>query len=237
MEDLEIEDSSLSARPEEIISTTKRRDLANLRLVSRDFCDSASCRLFRVIDASFRNGLLGNKMRHRPLARLYELSRSKYASYVRQVFVGMDERMSEDDPALRGYIEDLEVTLPACLNTFHGLSRLAISAPRSDAIHQFSGDLWLSLGKAIEHALLYVSLPKLTDLLLVLPGTYSFANLVKSSESVPSTPCRLPLGTVMNSLRHLDVSIVNYSRLPYRMESVTKIEQASWNAANHRDFF
>ncbi|KAL9120608.1 MAG: hypothetical protein Q9187_002834 [Circinaria calcarea] len=245
VEDLKFEDSSYSARPDEVISTIKRQDLANLRLVSRDFGDSASRRLFRVVDANFHAGLLGDESRDRALARLHELSRSKYASFVRQVFVGVNwlsgPMLEDDGPALRAYIEDFEAVLPACLNSFHGLSRLAIYAPRTDNILNcfdfLPEDPWLSLGKTVKHALLHIPLPELTDLRLVLPGTYSFASLVKSSESVPSTPCRMPLENVMNGLRHLDVCIINYSNLPYRMESVTEIEQASWNAANDRDFF
>ncbi|KAH7010820.1 uncharacterized protein B0I36DRAFT_257122 [Microdochium trichocladiopsis] len=181
------------------ISQECRKSLANLRLVSRSFCRSASRPFFRHFQATIE----GQCPDSRPLERLLNLSNSAYAVYVRRLEVGVDCSGDSNHEALSTCVEDVAATLPACLARFTNLNVL-----------QFHGSLsCCSRGTAglfrdtVITALRYVPLSNLTDLDVTFPIAYDFGLFLGSKATV----VRIPIENVLRRLRHLGLFLSEYT--------------------------
>lgn len=231
-------------RPTRIYEVEKRWELANLRLVSKAFRRSATPRLFRKIVTNL-TGYSRYVSLQRPLARLFELSRSECASCVREVLVNADQLICLfDSLAVTQDVEDLAALLPACLYGFQRLSKLSIYGPNysysSDEDAPFPDALRMLLTRTIEDTFRYIPFLELTDLELDLPAAHDFATLSKSSQSAFATPRRLPLEKLMHRLRHLAVTISDDSGPDgqrYFTKPITETQRAFPNDMYARGFF
>lgn len=205
-----------------------RHQLADLRLVNKSFCRSASHCLFRVIQAKLTfNPSIPEK--HQPLEKLFQISCSPHASSVREVYVGFDSTFTSR-PVDEDYVRDLASLLPLCLSRFPGLTALKYLGPeyynndreveslavpipehlmrtftrrleaRALAV-EFPEHLMRIFTNTAVKALKSVSLPALRELSLSLPVTYEFGQFF------PSGISGTPIEIVVRRLRHLSLQV------------------------------
>lgn len=172
--------------------------LRDLRLVSRAFCRSASARLFRHIIMN----LFADENTARLLA-LREISESPYNIYVRQITFHFDGLSVLEQDAKQSYVEDVAGLLSSCLARFPTLKSLEFcSAPTN-----LTPEMKSAYFDTIAAALRYVPLPSLTELEVELPVTYSFGRFFPSE----TNSLRIPIEDVLRRLRHLGLSITNFT--------------------------
>lgn len=133
--------------------------------------------------------------------RLSRLSRSAYAADVRQIDLGLDPYGSTDEYQL--YVEDLAGLLSSCLARFPRLSALEVHGLPS-SLSQEKTRVFVN---TIVAALRYVPLPNLTELEISFPITHDFGKLFNDKAS----PTRVPIEHVLGSLRHLSLSVTEYT--------------------------
>jgi hypothetical protein len=177
-----------------------RRRLAALRLVSKAFCSGASPRLFRHIIAT-----VSCSQKVSPLVRLFELSNSPYAVYVRQVDLGFQhfEHSAHESHPL--YAEDLAGLLPCCLVKLPNLNALEFHGPPS-SLPQDKRRVFINTVVAALH---YVPLLNLTELEVTFPITHDFGQLFCSN----TNSLRIPIERVLRGLRHLGLYVSEYTNL------------------------
>ncbi|RYP59224.1 hypothetical protein DL769_008633 [Monosporascus sp. CRB-8-3] len=220
-----------------------RKRLSILRLVNRPFCRSASIRLFRCIRATISGSFVSSD--RWPLARLRELCASpSCAPLVRRLEVGYHyfdhPGPDEWEPGSRYqlYAEDAARLLPVCLAALPNLEVLDVrgpsfpslglgaagsagsAAPPTSSLVEVPMRLFTD---AVVSALRYVTLPRLAELNLRLAVTHEFGAFFPEH----STPCRIPIGDVMRRLRHLEISISDFTE---RDSRVTVRNDASLSA-------
>jgi hypothetical protein len=135
-----------------------RQDLANVRLVNKALCKSASPRLFQHIVAKY-----SSNPRSSPLQRLRRLSASSYASYVLHIDLGVhsdDYYSKESDMSL--FAEDMAGLLSPCLASFPNLRSLDFACS-----HRPEAPVPLEARKLLINSLIsalrYVNLPNLRN--------------------------------------------------------------------------
>ncbi|RYO93391.1 hypothetical protein DL766_000781 [Monosporascus sp. MC13-8B] len=210
-----------------------RKRLSILRLVNRPFCRSASIRLFRCVRATI-SGSFASTDRW-PLARLRELCASpSCAPLVRRLEVGYHyfdhPGPDEWEPGSRYqlYAEDAARLLPVCLAALPNLEVLDVRGPSfpslnlraagpagsatpptsslvEEPMRMFTG--------AVVSALRYVPLPRLAELNLRLAVTHEFGAFFPEH----TTPCRIPVDDVVRRLRHLEISISDFTERDSRV--------------------
>ncbi|RYP24587.1 hypothetical protein DL767_008587 [Monosporascus sp. MG133] len=214
-------------------SREARKRLSILRLVNRPFCQSASIRLFRCIRAT----VLGSSVStdRWPLARLRELCASpSCAPLVRRLEVGYHyfDHPGPDEwvPGSRYqlYAEDAARLLPVCLAALPNLEALDVRGPSFPSLNLgpagSAGSTAPSISSLVEvpmrmftdavvSALRYIPLPRLAELNLRLAVTHEFGAFFPEH----TTPCHIPIGDVMRRLRHLEISISDFTESDSRV--------------------
>ncbi|RYP82948.1 hypothetical protein DL770_005461 [Monosporascus sp. CRB-9-2] len=220
-----------------------RKRLSILRLVNRPFCQSASIRLFRCIRATISGSSVSTD--RWPLARLRELCTSpSCAPLVRRLEVGYHyfDHPGPDEwkPGSRYqlYAEDAARLLPVCLAALPNLEALDVRGPSFPSLnlgpagsagstaHPISSLVEVPMRMftdAVVSALRYIPLPRLVELNLRLAVTHEFGAFFPEH----TTPCHIPVGDVMRRLRHLEISISDFTE---RDSRVTVRSDASLSA-------
>ncbi|RYP53679.1 hypothetical protein DL768_001405 [Monosporascus sp. mg162] len=218
------------------VSREARKRLSVLRLVNRPFCQSASIRLFRCIRVTI-SGSSVNTDRW-PLARLRELCASpSCAPLVRRLEVGYHyfDHPGPDEwaPGSRYqlYAEDAARLLPVCLAALPNLEALDVRGPSFPSLNLGPAGPAGSAGStapptsslveapmrmftdAVVSALRYIPLPRLVELNLRLAVTHEFGAFFPEH----TTPCHIPVADVMRRLRHLEVSISDFTERDSRL--------------------
>ncbi|RYP63494.1 hypothetical protein DL771_009239 [Monosporascus sp. 5C6A] len=217
-----------------------RKRLSILRLVNRPFCQSASIRLFRCIRATISGSSVSTD--RWPLVRLRELCASpSCAPLVRRLEVGYhyfdhpgpDEW--EPGSRYRLYAEDVARLLPVCLAALPNLEVLDVRGPSFPSLNLGPAGSaapppsslvevpMRTFTDAVVSALRYVPLPHLAELNLRLAVTHEFGAFFPEH----TTPCHIPVGDVMRRLRHLEISISDFTE---RDSRVTVRNDASLSA-------
>ncbi|RYP08809.1 hypothetical protein DL765_008672 [Monosporascus sp. GIB2] len=207
-----------------------RKRLSILRLVNRPFYRSASIRLFRCIRATISGSFVSTD--RWPLARLRELCASpSCAPLVRRLEVGYryfdhpgpDEW--EPGSRYRLYAEDAARLLPVCLAALPNLEVLDVRGPSFPSLNLGAAssaapptsslvvEPMRMFTDAVVSALRYVPLPRLAELNLRLAVTHEFGAFFPEH----TTPCRIPVGDVMRRLRHLEISISDFTERDSRV--------------------
>jgi hypothetical protein len=168
-----------------ILDYQARERLAILRLVKKSFCYSASVRLFRHIIA--KPDVIDRRLP--PLVRLWEISNSPNATYVRQIDLGCSER-GKSTEELKMYVEDLAGILLPCLHRFPNLRAIAFDDPSPSPPQEYR-QVYINTATT---ALLYVPLPNLVELELYFPITNSFRHFFPTEASPLRTPIQGILG-------------------------------------------
>ncbi|KAJ5607072.1 hypothetical protein N7537_003691, partial [Penicillium hordei] len=184
------------ARNYSIIGGGARRDLANLRLVNRAFCRSASPWLFRHINAECTSSLVTPS-----LEQIMRLSKSPYATCVCQIDFGFKESRQSDASTL--YIEDLAERHSSLLIKFTNLRALGFHEPP------------LSLPQAQRAAYIdtvisifcYIPLPSLSELEVRFPITHDFGRFFPNRPNSLQTP----IEDIIQHLRHLGLYVCAYT--------------------------
>ncbi|CAG8124962.1 unnamed protein product [Penicillium nalgiovense] len=186
-----------TARAFRITNDKSRKNLAQLRLVNKSFCHSASTRLFQHITAIAHSSY--DTAQLPSLGRLLNLSKSPYAQYVRQVDIGYGPfPCSIREVSL--YTEDLAALLSSCLRQFHNLKRLDFRGP---PLALLSHDKLKASIDSILMSLCYVPLPNLTELEIQLPMTNDFAPLFAENIST----LRIPIEQTLGRLQYLGLHV------------------------------
>ena len=208
MEDPQFWDCRYAPRPTQIYEAKSQSALANLRLVSKVFCSSATPRLFREVNATMTSRVDGT-LQSRPLNKLLELSRGDYARYVRVISVGV-ARVIKHKMVVANYIQDLGSILPACFPSYQRLETLRVSGPCYPGGHErdlpFPENLRLAFRNTIENTLGYAPAGSLTELSLTLPLTHDFAALIDDNQYMAFT-WQAPFQDILATLSHLDIAI------------------------------
>lgn len=166
-----------------------------MRLVNKDFYQSASSRLFQHIDARCSSRTIPS------LERLMKLSKSEYFVDVRQIDIGFrdDSSYSLSNAANALYIEDLFRCLSSCLVKFPNLAALEFHEPPS-GLSQVKRRSYM---EAVVSTLRYVPLLNLTELEVKFPITYDFGQFFPNQTS----SVQIPVQDIIRSLRHLGVYV------------------------------
>ncbi|KAK7753819.1 hypothetical protein SLS62_004185 [Diatrype stigma] len=189
--------------------------LSTLRLVNKAFCQSASIRLFRSIDVTVDKHLWQTDW---PLARLLKLCNSPHASLVRRLRIGYQSDGEEEDwepgNRYRMYAEDAARLLPVCLSRLPRLEVLDVvgpdfMAPCVPVVYQMQ-----LFTDAVVSALRYIQLPGLAELNLRLAVTREYGEFFCEYP----TASRIPIGDVMQELRHLEIAVENYTDHAWQLE-------------------
>ena len=210
MEDPQYWDCRYAPRPTQIYEAKSQSALANLRLVSKLFCNSASPRLFREVNATMTSRVDGT-LQSRPVNKLLEFSRGVYAQYVRVISVGIARVIKEQDRlVVANYIQDLGSILPACFPSYQRLKTLRISGPYYPGGHvqdfPFPEDLRHALRNTIETILGHASAGSFNELSLALPLTHDFAALIDDARYMILT-LPTPFQDLLTTLSHLDINV------------------------------
>ncbi|GMF76298.1 unnamed protein product [Aspergillus oryzae] len=185
-----------TAREFRITNQKNRKNLAQLRLVNKSFCHSASTRLFRHIIAIAHSSYDTTQLPS--LGRLVNLSKSPYAPYVRQVDIGYNSSCSIREVSL--YTEDLAALLSSCLLQFYNLKALDFRGP---PLALLPHDKMKASIDTILMSLCYVPLPNLTELEVHLPMTNDFAPLFAKNTS----RLRIPIEQTLSRLQYLGLHV------------------------------
>ncbi|KAJ5090110.1 hypothetical protein N7532_008794, partial [Penicillium argentinense] len=186
-----------TARAFRITNDKNRKNLAQLRLVNKSFCHSASTRLFRHIIAIAHSSYDTTQLPS--LGRLVNLSKIPYAQYVRQVDIGYGSfPCSIREISL--YTEDLAALLSSCLRQFHNLKALDFRGP---PLALLPHDKIKASIDSILMSLCYVPLPNLTELEIQLPMTNDFAPLFAENIST----LRIPIEQTLSCLQYLGLHV------------------------------
>ncbi len=206
-------DSRYQLRRDEDYDNTSRegrKRLSTLRLVNRPFRQSASIRLFRSIRATINRSVREDRW---PLARLLELCNSPYAPFVRRLHIGYNyfdrPGASEWEPGTRyhSYAEDASRLLPVCLARLSRLEILDVSGPTYPSLDVSVEGAMRLFTDAVVSTLRYVRLPSLAELNLGFPVTHEFGRFFFEHH----TASRIRISEVMRQLRHLRVSISDFT--------------------------
>jgi hypothetical protein len=179
------------------MNVQKRKDLAELRLVNKSFCHSASARLFRHIIALA--GSLCHTSHLPSVGRLVNVSNSPYAQYVHQVDIGYGS-FPYSIGEITLYTEDLAGLLSSCLRQFPNLKALDFRGPPLTSLPH---DKMKASIDPMLMALCYVPLPNLTELEIQLPMTNDFAPLFAENIS----RLRIPIEQTLNRLHHVGLHV------------------------------
>lgn len=133
---------------------------------------------------------------------LSRLSHSAYAADVRQIDLRLGEYFGSTDKYQLD-VEDLAGLLSSCLVRFPRLSALEVHRLPS-SLSEEKTRVFIS---TIVAALRYVPLPNLTELEISFPITHDFGELFSDKAS----PIRVPIERVLGSLRHLHLSVTEYT--------------------------
>ncbi|QKX58607.1 uncharacterized protein TRUGW13939_05732 [Talaromyces rugulosus] len=172
--------------------------LANLRLVSKAFCMSVSPRLFRHVVAELYSS---SRTGHSPLVRLIEISKSRYAIYVRQIDFRFYSYSSGS--ADRPDVEDLAGILPPCLVRFTNLRALTFDKPPSDLSQEKTRVYIHSVIAAFRD----VPLPNLEELEIHFPIAHNFGQFFPLKTSA----VQIPITDVIQRLRRLELAVCAYT--------------------------
>ena len=159
----------------------------------------------------------GSSQNRSPLVGLSRLSRSTYAVNVRQIDLGFETYASTDE--YQSYVEDLAGLLSSCLVRFPRLSALEVHSPPS-YLPQEERRVFID---TIVAALRYVPLPNLTELELSFPITHEFGKLFSDKAS----PIRIPIEDILGSLRHLHLSVTEYTGLLWQRYDTRPVSPAN----------
>lgn len=173
-----------------------RRDLANLRLVNRAFCRSASPWLFRHINAECTSSLVTPS-----LERLIQLSKSPYATCVCQIDFGFKESLPSD--AITLYIEALAEWHSSLLVKFTNLRALGFHEPPL-SLPQAQRAVYMGTVISI---LRYAPLPNLSELEVRFPITHDFGRFFPNR----TNSLQIPIEDILQHLRHLELCVCAYT--------------------------
>ncbi|RAK80008.1 protease inhibitor [Aspergillus fijiensis CBS 313.89] len=186
-----------------------RSCLISLRLVSRNFCASASRHMFKHIIASLSSSR-GNR---NLLQRVAEISESKYAADVHLLEVGRDRWGSNSCSSLGHDIQDLAGLLSPCLARLANLRVLKFraSCQLSTRDHEepaITRDHERTAIEAVVAALRYVNLPCLEGLELFFPLAHDFGDFFP----IHSTPLHIPMKDLLHGLKFLALHLTAYTK-------------------------
>lgn len=187
-----------------------------------------------------------------PLERLIQLSKSPYATYVRQVDFGFTESLPPSASTL--YIKDLAECYWPLLIKFTNIRALEFHEPPS-SLPQSQRESYMDTVISI---LRYLPLPNLSELEVTFPITHDFGRFFPNK----TNSLQIPIGDILQHLRHLGLHVraytdsadqrywqtpilPEYAALPnstyapdfFRMvESAPNLESLSLSSANVLDF-
>ncbi|RAH67965.1 protease inhibitor [Aspergillus aculeatinus CBS 121060] len=169
--------------------------LISLRLVSRNFCASASRHVFKHIIASLSSSRGDRNL----LQRVAEISESKCAANVRHLEIGHDRWGSNSCSSLGQDIQDLAGLLsPSSCQ----LSTRDHEEPAITRDHERTAI------EAVVAALRYVNLPCLEGLELFFPLAHDFGGLFP----IHSTPLHIPMKDLLHGLKFLSSHLTAYTK-------------------------
>lgn len=177
-----------------------RRNLANLRLVSKTFCWSASPIFFQHYQATID----GNEGDPKAWRRLVHLAKGPYARHVRHLEVGLKPREGSDAtrPLIR-HVRSFDKIFADCLAQFPNLNALQIHGQMSNCSRGIAG----LFRHIVVTALRNVPLPNLTELDITLPIAHDFETFFAAER----TPSPISIRDVFGRLRHLGLFLSDYT--------------------------
>lgn len=162
-----------------LIKYEVRRGLADLRLVNKAFCQSASPRLFRYFSARADLRSPGGP----PLEKLLKVANSPCAMHLRHLDVELHYRHHPNNghPPLE-HAEELAATLTTCVTRLPNLRIFEVQGSLVRCPRDVAGDLARTFATAMRR----VPLPNLTELDTSLPIAYDLGQFFVEDSTVPS---------------------------------------------------